>query len=313
MGHLLTDFLIGTGGWAYFKIPSMHPLAAYSRAFNFVEVNSTFYEIPASKNVETWRRIVPKDFEFTVRCNKRLTHELKFESTPETFEILDNMVEICSILKAKVLHFQTPHSFNYDKINSEKVKDFFESAKLKNLRIALETRSPTPLDPIFVKTLYDLNVIHCIDLLKGTEPVYRSDILYTRLFGKGSHNIYQPLDSELKQVAQTASKEGTKKAIITMHSNRMFKDAARFRIYKDTGKFPMVTKSVGVNSLAEVLKEDVKFPSTKTELLDHQGWKLIDLTPQERVHASDLLQKLPEKTYYRIDDIIQLLGDKNFE
>jgi uncharacterized protein YecE (DUF72 family) len=306
----LTEFLIGTGGWAYFKIPKLHPLAAYSRAFNFVEVNSTFYEIPTYKNVETWRRIVPKDFEFAVRCNKRLTHELKFKSTTETFEILDNMVEICSILKAKVLHFQTPTSFDYDKNNSKKVKNFFESAKLTNLRAALETRSPNPLDPIFVKTLHDLNLIHCVDLLKGTEPAYRSDILYTRLFGKGSHNIYQPLDSELKQVAQIASKEGTKKAVITMHSNRMFKDAARFKIYKDTGEFPMVTKSTGLNSLAEVLREDAKFPSTKTELLDNQGWKLIDLTPKERVHASDLLQKLPEKTYYRINDIVQSLGDE---
>jgi hypothetical protein len=158
--------------------------------------------------------------------------------------------------------------------------------------------------------MYDLNLIHCIDLLKGIEPAYRSDILYTRLFGKGTHNIYQPLDSELKQVAQIASKEGTKKAVITMHSNRMFKDAARFKIYKEKGEFPMVTKSTGLNSLAEVLREDAKFPSTKTELLDHQGWKLIDLTSQERVRASDLLQKLPEKTYYRISDIVQLLGDE---
>ena len=306
----MTEFLIGTGGWAYFKIPRLPPLAAYSRAFNFVEVNSTFYEIPTYKNVETWRRIVPKDFEFTVRCNKRLTHELQFKSTSETFEILDSMVEICSILKAKVLHFQTPPSFDYDKNNSKKVKNFFESAKLNNLRAALETRSPKPLDPIFAKTLHDLNLIHCVDLLKGTEPAYVSDILYTRLFGKGTHNIYQPLDSELKQVVQIASKEGTKKAVITMHSNRMFKDAARFKIYKDTGEFPMVTKSTGLNSLAEVLREDANFPSTKTELLDNQGWKLIDLTSQERVHASDLLQKLPEKTYYRINDIVQLLWDE---
>jgi len=71
----------------------------------------------------------------------------------------------------------------------------------------------------------------------------------------------------------------------------------------------MVTKSTGINSLAEVLKEDAKFPSNKTELLNHQGWKIIDLTSNKRVHASDLLQNLPEKTYYGIDDIIQMLGD----
>jgi uncharacterized protein YecE (DUF72 family) len=304
----LTQFLIGTGGWAYFRIPGVHPLAAYSQAFNFVEVNSTFYEIPKMKSVEFWRRIVPPDFEFSVRCNKRITHELEFESVPEAFEILDKMVILCNILRAEILHFQTPPSFNYNNANIEKVKDFIASAKLNNLRIALEPRNSTPLQPNFVEMLQELNIIHCVDLLKVKEPAYLNDILYTRLFGKGHHNIYQPLDSELKQIDLAASKEGVKKAVITSHSVRMFKDAARFKIYKETGEFPMVTKSTGINSLAEVLKEDARFPSNKTELLNHQGWKIIDLTSTERVHASDLLQKLPEKTYNKIDDIIQMLG-----
>ena len=309
----MTEFLIGTGGWAYFQIPDVNPLEAYSRAFNFVEVNSTFYEIPKMKMVEYWRKRVPEDFEFSVRCNKMLTHELMFESVPEAFRILDTMVRICEILKAEILHFQTPPSFTYNKINGKKVKDFFKSTKLNNLRIALEIRSPILLDPSFVKTIQDLNIIHCVDLLKGIKPAFQSDILYTRLFGKGHHNIYQPLDIELKQIDKAASKEGIKKAVITMHSNRMFKDAARFKIYKETGEFPMVTKSTGINSLAEVLKEDARFPSNKTELLNHQGWKIIDLTPNKRVHASDILQKLPEKTYYTIDDIVQTLEEHNFE
>ena len=305
----MTDFLIGTGGWAYFKVPGIHPLAAYSRAFNFVEANSTFYQIPKKENVKSWRKRVPTDFQFSVRCNKRITHELNFKSVPEAFDVLDEMVRICEILKAKFLHFQTPPSFNYNRINGEKVKDFFESAKLNNLRIALETRNPNLLNSSFVKSLQELNIIHCVDLLKGIKPAYPSDILYTRLFGKGHHNIYQPLDRELRQINNTASEEGIQKAIITIHSNRMFKDAARFKIFKETGEFPMVTKSTGINSLVEVLKEDTKFPSNKTELLYHQGWKIIDLDPSNRVHASDLLQQLPEKEYYGIDDIVQTLGD----
>ena len=71
----------------------------------------------------------------------------------------------------------------------------------------------------------------------------------------------------------------------------------------------MVTKSTGVNSLAEVLREDARFPSNKNELVNHQGWKIIDLTPTKRVHATDLLQKLPDKTYNGIGDIVQALGD----
>ncbi len=305
----MTEFFIGTGGWAYFKIPDVHPLAAYSRAFNFVEVNSTFYEIPKIDMVKTWRKTVPPNFIFSVRCNQRITHELKFESTPESYATLEKMVKICETLKAEILHFQTPPSFKYTKTNIERVKDFFNSTTLKNLRIALETRNTKHYDASFVKTFQELNIIHCVDLLKVKEPAYLNDILYTRLFGKGHHNIYQPLDSELQHIDKIASKEGIKKAIVTSHSVRMIKDAARFKIYKETGQFPMVTKSTGIESLTEVLREDAKFPTTKTDLLAHQGWKIIDLTTTIRVHASDLLQKLPEKTYNRIEDIIQTMGE----
>jgi len=307
----LTEYLIGAGGWAYFRVSGVHPLVAYSRAFNFVEVNSTFYKIPKIENVESWRRMVPEKFEFSVRCNKKLTHELKFEQVPEAYEILEKMVRICEILKAEILHFQTPPSFEYNRANVEKVKDFILSANLDKLRIALEVRNSNSLESSFGKMLQDLDIIHCVDLLKDQKPVYFSDVFYTRLFGKGEHNIYQPLDSDLKQIDHTIINSGVKKAVVTSHSVRMFKDAARFKIYKETGEFPKVTKSTGIDSLAEVLKEDARFPSNKSELVNHQGWKVIDLSANKRVYAVDLLLKLPEKTYYGIDDIVQVLGDQN--
>lgn len=309
----MTEFLIGTGGWAYFKILNTPPLEAYSKAFNFVEVNSTFYEIPKINTVKSWRKIVPKDFEFSVRCNQKLTHELQFDSTDETFSIFQMMVKICNILESEILHFQTPPSFNYNSTNIEKVRNFFLSTKKTNLRFALENRSLSPISSNFVTLLEDLDMLHCVDLLKGIEPAYDSDVLYTRIFGKGFHNVYQPLDSELKQIDEKASKDSLKKSVITMHSNRMFKDAARFKIYKESGEFPMVTHSTGVESLAEVLKEDAKFPSNKTELIEHQGWKIIDLTSNLRIRASDLLQILPEKIYYKIEDLLQSLEGQTFE
>ncbi len=87
----------------------------------------------------------------------------------------------------------------------------------------------------------------------------------------------------------------------------MYMDAARYKIYKRTGKFPMITKSPGTDSLAEVLQEDAEFPGNKGELIRHQGWKLIDLAEDKRVRASHLLMKLPEKTYNSIDMVVQTL------
>ncbi len=262
--------------------------------------------------MESWRRLVPPNFEFAVRCNRALTHRYKFHPMPEAYEVLKRMTSICSILKADILHLQTPSRFPPTKNNAELVRNFFSTVNLKRIRIALEIRGgKRPLNPVLIKTMQDYNMIHCIDLSRDEEPAYRSDILYSRLFGKGRHNIYQPTDEELRKVDKKASKRDHKKVAVSFHFVRMYKDAARFKIYKKTGKFPMVTKSTGLKSLMEVLQEDAEFPSSKKELISHQGWKLIDLTRNKRVHMSDLLQKLPEKTYNNINEVVQTLESVN--
>ncbi len=286
----------------------MHPLVAYSKAFDFVEVNSTFYEIPSLKLVESWRRLVPPNFEFAVRCNKALTHKYKFKPILEAFEVLKRMTTICSALKTEILHLQTPLTFQATKTNVDLLRNFFSTANMKDIRVALEIRgAKQPFNPYLAKTMQDHNMIHCVDLSKDEKPAYKSDILYSRLFGKGPHNIYQPTDEELKKIDKKASEGDHKTVAMSFHFVRMYKDAARLKIYKQTGKFPLVTKSTGLNSLKEVLQEDAKFPTNKAELVRHQGWKLIDLTQDKRVHASQMLKKLPEKTYNSINEVVQTL------
>jgi len=251
---------------------------------------------------------VPPNFEFAVRCNKALTHKYKFQPIPEAFEIMEKMTSICSSLKAEILHAQTPATFQLTKNNIDLIRNFFSSADLKGTRVALEMRgSKQPLNSYLAKVMQDYNIVHCVDLSKDEQPAYKSDILYSRLFGKGPHNIYQLTDEELRKIDKRASKGPHKKVAMTFHFVRMYKDAARFKTYKKTGIFPTVTRSVGVNSLKEVLKEDAKFPSSKTELIQHQGWKLIDLTKDKKDHASYMLEKLPEKTYNSINEVIQTL------
>ena len=304
----MSKYLIGAGGWAYFQVPGIHPLVAYSNAFDFVEVNSTFYEIPNLKLVESWRKLVPPNFEFAVRCNKALTYKHKFQPTPEAFEVFKKMVTLCSTLKAEILHLQTPATFQPTKSNVELIRNFFSSTDFRGIRIALEMRgAKQPLNSNLRTTMQDYNMIHCVDLSRDEEPAYKSDIIYSRLFGKGPHNISQPTDEQLREIDRKASKENHKKVAVSFHFVKMYKDAARFKIYRQTGKFPTVTNSTGIGSLKEVLREDAKFPSNTKELIRHQGWKLIDLTEDKRIHASHMLKKLPEKTYNSINEIVQTL------
>jgi hypothetical protein len=50
--------------------------------------------------------------------------------------------------------------------------------------------------------------------------------------------------------------------------------------------------------------DDAKFPTTKKDLIEKQGWKVFDSTPTESIHASEILQALPEKSYQSLDEVI---------
>jgi uncharacterized protein YecE (DUF72 family) len=305
----LTEYLIGAGGWAYFRVPGVHPLVAYSKAFNFVEVNSTFYQMPSLKEVETWRKLVPPDFQFSVRANRKISHKLNSEPTSEAFGILDAMKRICGALNADILHLLVPASVSPSKTSSQTFQDFLRSANLGGLRLALEIRgtSTSELPPELVKVMQDNNVIHCVDLANGEMPAYKSDVLYSRLFGSGSHNVYEPTDGELVEVDKKAMSGSFRKVAMSFHFVKMYTDAARLKAYKETGKFPKITGSTGLSSLEEILNDDARFPATKEELISDQGWKLFDLTEDERVLASVYLQKLPERTYSSTSDLIGTL------
>ena len=261
------------------------------------------------EEVERWRRLVPSDFQFAVRAYRAITHENKLQPKAETFEALEKMKRICRALNADTLHLQTPPSLKLDGASVGKLDDLVTSADLGKIRIALEIRSArsSELPPELVRVMQDHGIIHCVDLSQGETPAYQSDTLYTRLFGKGSRNVYQPTDEELAEVDHKASSGNFEKVSMSFHFVRMYKDAARLKIYKQTGKFPTVTKSTGLSSLDEVLSEDTRFPTTKQDLIRSQGWKLFDMREDRRMRASDLLVKLPERTYNNSNEVMDAL------
>lgn len=78
-------------------------------------------------------------------------------------------------------------------------------------------------------------------------------------------------------------------------------------IYRKTGTFLSITGVTGLESLRMVLEEDAGFPAGKQELIEKQGWKVFDLDGGMHVHASILLEKLPDGNYSGIDEIIEFL------
>jgi uncharacterized protein YecE (DUF72 family) len=300
----LTDYLVGTGGWAYFKVAGKPSLKAYSELFNFVEVNYTFYEYPDTHMVEQWRRTVPDDFTFAVRCHQDLTHRIGLKPVDEAYYVLGRMMSYCGILDAPFLVLETPARYVMIEDAVDRARDFLSSANLRGVRLVWEVRAP--VTPAVVDLMRDFNAVHCVDLSRET-PSVESDIVYSRLFGKGKHNIWQFTDNELLAVDQEIESINPRIAALSYHGARMNTDAARYMQYKKSGKFIPVTAFTGVDSARAVLSEDAKFPMSKSELIENQGWKVIDLSVDRRVHLSELLSKVPDKSYGSVDEVVEAL------
>ncbi len=299
----MPDYLVGTGGWAYFEVPNKPPLKAYSEIFNFVEVNYTFYNYPDIRLVEKWRKTVPSEFTFSVRCHQELTHKIGLKPIDDAYMVLGQMVTYCMILNSPFLVLETPASYILNSQNIALAKDFFSSIKLKGVRLVWEIRAPVTEQALDL--MNNFNIVNSVDISKN-KPKW-TDVGYTRIFGKGKSNIWQFTDEELQEIDKNASGSTAKVVAMSYHGLRMNTDALRFKQYKINGNFLPVTACTGLESAKAVLSEDAVFPSSKQLLIRDQGWKVVDLTAQTRIHLSELLSKIPEKTYSSLREVINAL------
>ena len=83
----MNSIRIGCQGWNYPAwVGALYPertraadfLTTYARAFDTVEVDSTFYAVPAAKTVRGWHDRTPDRFVFALKLPQEITHELRF-------------------------------------------------------------------------------------------------------------------------------------------------------------------------------------------------------------------------------------------
>ena len=83
---------LGAQGWNYPAwVGPFYPsrtraadfLGVYARAFDTVEVDSTFYAVPAAKTVRGWHDRTPAGFIFALKMPQEITHELRFVGAQE--------------------------------------------------------------------------------------------------------------------------------------------------------------------------------------------------------------------------------------
>lgn len=86
---------IGAQGWNYddwvgpFYPPGTRPveyLDLYAKIFDTVEIDSTWYAIPAAATVEGWRKRAPAGFTYSLKLPQEITHRNRLHDSAEILE-----------------------------------------------------------------------------------------------------------------------------------------------------------------------------------------------------------------------------------
>src|SRR5579872_691397 len=114
-GRELGKVHIGTSGWHYkhwlgpFYPPKMPPskmLRFYVERFDTVEINNSFYRLPAVTAIQAWCRETPPGFCFAVKASRYITHNRKLNDPKETVEKFMEVLESSSAVS-------DPFCFNF--------------------------------------------------------------------------------------------------------------------------------------------------------------------------------------------------------
>ena len=298
---------IGACGWQYLPVKG-DKLRAYAKLFDCVEINTTYYHYPSLRMVSSWRRRVPSDFAFTLKAHRDISHAYEFRPVEQVHKSMEKMREYYKTLRAELLVLQLPYRSTLMKEYIERLEEFFEHAADYGMRLGLEARGPAWRTARGRRVLKELlsrhRVTHVFDA-SYEEPVYYSDIVYSRIYGKGWHTLWVLDDDEVKEVAEKAKKYARDRLVMFMgHGIRMYTDALRVKAYLERGVLLNIYPKPGIEAIRAALLEKPRFPATKKQLIKTHGWKVVDIAEGRRIRLSNLLKSIPDKVYYSIDDIL---------
>lgn len=230
---------VGTSGYHYsqwfdiFYKEKKDYLKQYSKHFNTVEINSTFYKIPTISSVKKWAESIKDNpnFVFSIKINQYITHYIKLN---KAYQPLLNFFKPLRLIKDKLecILFQFHKNFKYtDKTYSRLTKLMLHETRLKEkglinkkTKFVFEFRNETFYNEEIYK-LFKLNkwvfvMWHGVGKLVNNSPVNKSisilnffekyltssNIIYLRLhgtkglyYGKYSHEQLSSIANFIKE------------------------------------------------------------------------------------------------------------------
>jgi uncharacterized protein YecE (DUF72 family) len=181
------ELLTGTSGYSYKEWKgSFYPedlkaeemLRFYAGRFRTVEINNTFYRMPAESMLARWREEVPIDFSFALKAPRRITHDKRLrDAEPDVTEFLRRAASLGD--KLGVILYQLPPQLRKDLPKLEQ----FLAGLPADRRAAFEFRHDSWLDDAVYAALQARRASLCIaDTDAGDTPlVSTSEVGYLRL------------------------------------------------------------------------------------------------------------------------------------
>src|SRR5215207_10138798 len=119
-----------------------HMLDAYARAFDTVEVDSTFYAAPSDSTYDTWARRTPEGFTFALKLPRFITHEESLRGA----RAASALAEFCRGArrlggKLAAVLVQLPPQFEATRENLRALSEFLPLLPA-DIRFAVEFRDP---------------------------------------------------------------------------------------------------------------------------------------------------------------------------
>jgi uncharacterized protein YecE (DUF72 family) len=203
---------IGTSGWQYkhwkgtfypSDLKAKDEFNFYTSQFSTVEINNSFYMLPAAKTFSAWNRTSPKNFVFAVKASRYITHMKKLktdrQSTRKFFTRANKLEK-----KLGPILFQLPPRW---KLNAERLEHFLSALPAK-FRYTFEFRDHTWYTEEVYRLLRKYNCAFCIyELEHHLSPlVVTADFVYIRLHGPGNKYQGNYSDAILKKWARRCIK-----------------------------------------------------------------------------------------------------------
>lgn len=225
----LENISIGCAKWNKTDLKGFYPkgtkdeLSYYATQFNSIELNATFYGMPSSEQVQTWKEKTPENFKFFPKITNTVSH----------FRRLLNVDDVVTQFATAVLNFDEKLGMVFLQLHDNfKPKDYDRLEKFiekwpKEVPLAVELRNNEWFadEEIFDKICALFTAKNITNIIVDTAG--RRDMLHMRLttpnafiryVGANAESDYQRLDDWLKRLSER-KKQGLQNLDFFVHQN----------------------------------------------------------------------------------------------